>query len=61
MQERFQVLLLVPGTRRGPELTVFELRSGPYEQGAHVSGDEEYRAVVPFPVTIVPPGLVTVG
>ena len=33
-----------------PELTVFELRSGAYEQTAHVIGGEEYRAAVPFPV-----------
>jgi Uma2 family endonuclease len=52
--------IVEPDTDR-PELTVFELRSGRYEQAAHVTGDEEYRAVVPFPVTIVPSGLVTVG
>jgi Uma2 family endonuclease len=44
-----------------PGLTVFELRSGSYEQTAHVIGDEEYRAMVPFPVTIVPSKLVTAG
>ncbi len=42
-----------------PELTVFELRSGAYEQTAHAIGGEEYRAAVPFPVTIVPSQLVT--
>jgi len=47
--------------RDRPELTVFELRSGAYEQAAHVTGDEEYRAAIPFPVTIVPSKLVTVG
>jgi len=47
--------------RNRPELTVFELCSGAYEQAAHVIGDEEYRAVVPFPVTIVPSKLVTAG
>jgi len=41
-----------------PELTVLELRSGAYEQTAHVIGGEEYRAAVPFPVTIVPSQLV---
>ena len=41
-----------------PELTVFELRSGAYEQTAHVIGGEEYRAEVPFLVTIVPSQLV---
>ena len=44
-----------------PELTVFELRSGAYEQSAHVVGGEEYRAGVPFPVTIAPSMLVTPG
>jgi Uma2 family endonuclease len=44
-----------------PELTVFELRSGAYEQTAHVTGDEEYHGVRPFPVTVVPSLLVTVG
>jgi hypothetical protein len=29
-----------------------------YEQTAHVVGGEEYRAAVPFPVTIVPSQLV---
>ncbi len=44
-----------------PALIVFELRSGAYEQTAHVVDEEEYRAAVPFPVTIVPSALVTVG
>ena len=44
-----------------PELTVFELRKGSYEQTAHVTGDEEYRAVLPFPVTIALCRLVTLG
>ena len=42
-----------------PELIVFELRSGAYEQTAHVTGDEEYRAEIPFPVTITPSQLVS--
>jgi len=42
-----------------PELIVFELRSGGYEQAAHVSSNEEYRAEIPFPVTIVPSRLVS--
>jgi len=42
-----------------PELTVFELRSGVYEETAHVTGNEEYRAAIPFPVAIVPSKLVT--
>jgi Uma2 family endonuclease len=47
--------------RNRPELTVFELRSDVYEQTAHVSGDEEYRADIPFDVTIVPFALVRIG
>lgn len=35
-----------------------ELRSGVYEQTAHVTGDEEYPAVIPFPVTVAPSKLV---
>lgn len=35
-----------------PSLTVFELRSGTYEQAAHVTGDQEYRTAIPFPVTV---------
>jgi Uma2 family endonuclease len=52
--------IVEPGRDR-PELTVFELRSDAYEQTAHVIGGEEYRAVVPFPVTIVPSNLVAAG
>jgi Uma2 family endonuclease len=52
---------IIEPDRDRPELTVFELRSGGYEQTAHVSGDEEYGAVVPFPVAIVPSKLLTVG
>ena len=52
---------IVEPDRNHPELTVFELRSGTYEQTAHVTGDEEYRAAAPFAVTIVPAALVTVG
>jgi Uma2 family endonuclease len=52
---------IVEPDRDRPELTVFELRSGAYEQAAHVTGDEEYPAVIPFPVTIVPSRLVTLG
>lgn len=43
-----------------PWLTVFELRSGAYKQTARVTGDEEYRAIVPFPATIVPSALVAI-
>ena len=53
------VYWIVDPDRNRPELTVFELRSGGYEQTAHVTGDEEYRAVLPFPVAIIPSQLVT--
>jgi Uma2 family endonuclease len=52
---------IIEPDRDRPELTVFELRSGAYEQTAHVFGDQEHRAVIPFPVTIVPSKLVTAG
>jgi Uma2 family endonuclease len=45
--------------RDHPELTVFELRSGAYEQTAHVTGAGQYRAEIPFPVTITPSQLVS--
>ncbi len=52
---------IIEPDRDRPELTVFDLRSGAYEQIAHVTGDEGYHARVPFPVTIVPSALVTLG
>jgi Uma2 family endonuclease len=51
---------IVEPDRSRPELTVFELRSGAYLQTAHVTGDEEYLAEVPFPVAITPSRLITV-
>jgi len=42
-----------------PDLTVFELRSGRYEQAAYVEGDEAFEAQLPFPATVVPSRLVT--
>jgi Uma2 family endonuclease len=52
---------IVEPSRDRPELTAFELRSGSYEQAAHVTGAEEYRAAFPFPITITPSQLVTPG
>jgi Uma2 family endonuclease len=52
---------IVEPDRDHPELTVSELRSGTYEQTAHVIGDEEYHAAILLPVTIVPSDLVTPG
>jgi Uma2 family endonuclease len=40
-----------------PSLTVLELRRGKYTEAARVVGDEAFSAVRPFPVTIVPAGL----
>ncbi len=44
-----------------PELTVFELRDGRYEQAARVAGDEALEAALPFAVTITPSALVRTG
>lgn len=52
---------IVEPTMDPAELTVFELRSGKYERTAHVVGDEEYRAKFPFPATIVPADLISLG
>jgi hypothetical protein len=41
-----------------PELIVFELRDGRYEQVAHVAGDEVFAAIRPFPVEVIPSQLV---
>jgi Uma2 family endonuclease len=41
-----------------PELIVFELRDGTYEQVAHVTGDEAFGATLPFAVTVIPSQLV---
>jgi Uma2 family endonuclease len=47
--------------REQPRLIVFELREGKYEQVAEVTGDEQFRAEHPFPVTIRPSALVRTG
>jgi Uma2 family endonuclease len=41
-----------------PELIVFELRGGRYVEAARVSGDEQFTAVRPFAVEVVPSRLV---
>jgi Uma2 family endonuclease len=51
---------IVEPDRDKPELIVFELRDGRYEQMARVAGDEAFRAVLPFPVTVVPSELVRI-
>ncbi len=49
--------IAAPDTRR-PELSAFELTGGRYEQARRVTGDEVFRAARPFPVDVVPSGLV---
>ena len=49
--------IVVPDTRR-PELSVFELTGGGYEQAGHAAGDEVFRAVRPFAVEVAPARLV---
>jgi Uma2 family endonuclease len=58
--ERFGVgsyWVVVPG-RDKPELIVFELHAGRYEQAARVSGDEPFAAVRPFRIEVIPARLV---
>jgi Uma2 family endonuclease len=58
--ERFSIgsyWIVVPDADQ-PELTAFELREGHYQQVAHVSGGQPFRALQPFPVEIVPARLV---
>jgi Uma2 family endonuclease len=49
---------IVEPDRDKPELTVFELRDGRYEQVAHVVGDQVFHAELPFPVVVTPSELV---
>lgn len=42
----------------GPEVIVFELRDGRYEQVAHVAGDEPFAASKPFSAEVIPSRLV---
>ncbi len=41
-----------------PEMIVFELRDGRYQEAASVAGDEAFAATLPFPVTVTPSALV---
>jgi hypothetical protein len=41
-----------------PELIVFELNDGRYQEAAHVLGDEAFAASRPFRVRVVPSQLV---
>lgn len=44
-----------------PELTVFELRDGKYQEVARVTGDEAYQAALPFDLRVTPSALVRVA
>jgi Uma2 family endonuclease len=44
-----------------PRLIAFELRDGRYQVVTDVTGDQEWQADVPFPVTIEPAALVRTG
>lgn len=58
--ERFGVpsyWVVIPDADK-PELIVFELRDGHYEEAARVSGDEPFRARRPFAVEVIPARLV---
>jgi len=58
--ERFGIeayWIVVPDVDK-PELIVFELRDGRYEQVVHVAADEPFVASKPFPVELIPSQLV---
>jgi Uma2 family endonuclease len=58
--ERFGIesyWIVVPDVDR-PELIAFELQDGRYEQVAHVTGGQTFRAQRPFDVEVVPAHLV---
>jgi len=58
--ERFSIesyWIAVPDVDQ-PELIAFELRDGRFEQVAHVTGGQVFRAQRPFPVELVPARLV---
>src|SRR5215469_7050919 len=49
---------IVEPDRDKPELIVFELSEGTYQQVARVASDEAFEAARPFPVTVTPSALV---
>jgi Uma2 family endonuclease len=61
--ERFGIpaYWIIEPDRDRPRLIAFELRDGKYEQVADVSGDGQFHATRPFPVTIRPATLVATG
>jgi Uma2 family endonuclease len=52
---------IVEPDRDAPRLIVLELRDGKYEQVADVTGDDQFRATLPYAVTIRPSVLVRTG
>ena len=52
---------IVEPERDNPRLIAFELRDGKYATVADVAADEQFRAELPFPVTIRPATLVRTG
>ena len=52
---------IVDPDQHKPELIVFELRGGRYEEAAYVTGDEAFTATLPFGVTVIPAALVRAG
>ena len=58
--ERFgiQSYWLVVPSRKRPAVIAYELREGQYEQVAQATRDEPFRALLPFPVEMVPSRLV---
>ena len=51
---------IVEPDRDEPDLTVFELHDGRYQQVGRVVGDDVFEAAQPFPVTVVPSALVRI-
>lgn len=43
----------------GPAITAWALRDGAYAQVASASGDQEFRATEPCPITLIPSALIT--
>ena len=52
---------IVEPDRDKPELIVFELRDGRYQEVARVAGDEAFQAALPFAVMVTPSELVRVA
>ena len=60
MYERFGIesyWIVIPEARQ-PELIAFQLRDGHFEQVAHVTGEQVFRAERPFPIELAPASLV---